>query len=168
MVIHRITRDKVQTRIVWKGEATTTMVIPITVGSFAELSCAKEMEDTIVQLAAQGVSDEEISQQLTDKGHRSPLRNHVLPSTVRTIRLKHRLLRKTSQSHPRRIPGYLTVPQVAQRLGIESHWIYDRIHKGCIEVVKDPETELYLFPDKHATIEMLNKLKNGQIHKLHF
>jgi DNA invertase Pin-like site-specific DNA recombinase/predicted DNA-binding transcriptional regulator AlpA len=168
VVIHRITRDKVQTRIVWKGEATTTMVIPITVGSFAELSCAKEMEDTIVQLAAQGVSDEEISQQLTDKGHRSPLRNHVLPSTVRTIRLKHRLLRKTSQSHPRRIPGYLTVPQVAQRLGIESHWIYDRIHKGCIEVVKDPETELYLFPDKHATIEMLNKLKNGQIHKLHF
>ena len=144
------------------------MDIPITVGSFAELSCAEEMESTIVELAEQGVSDEEIAQRLTDKGYRSPLRNHVLANTVKSIRLKHRLLRRPSQSHPRRIQGYLTVPQIAQILEIDRHWIYDRINNGSIQVVKDPQTQLYLFADEATTIEMFRKLKNGDITKVYF
>ncbi|BAY35528.1 hemolysin-type calcium-binding region (plasmid) [Tolypothrix tenuis PCC 7101] len=32
-----------------------------------------------------------------------------------------------SQSHPRHISVYLTVPQVAQSLELSPHWIYDRI-----------------------------------------
>ena len=168
VVIHRSARDIVQTRIIWKGGATTTMDIPITVGSFAELSCAEEMESTIVELAEQGVSDEEIAQRLTDKGYRSPLRNHVLANTVKSIRLKHRLLRRPSQSHPRRIQGYLTVPQIAQLLGIDRHWIYDRINNGSIQVVKDPQTQLYLFPNEPTTIKMFRKLKNGDITKVYF
>jgi len=38
----------------------------------------------------------------------------VLPSTVQTIRLKHGIFQVRSQSHPRRIAGYLTVPQIAK------------------------------------------------------
>ena len=46
-----------------------------------------------------------------------PQRPQVLPSTVKTMRLKHGLMQQRHQSHPRWIAGYLTVPQLAQRLG---------------------------------------------------
>ena len=168
VVIHRSVRDEITIRIVWKGKATTTIQIPISVSSFAELSSAKEMEEIILKLASQGISDEEIAKQLTDKGHRSPMRSYVLSSTVQNIRLKHRLLRNASQSHPRQIPGFLTLPQIAKQVGVSKHWIYDRINNGCIQIVKDHNTKLYLFPDKTATIDLFQKLKNGNIEKIEF
>ena len=88
---------------------------------------------------------------------------HLLPSTVKTIRLKHGIMQKRSQSHPRRITGYLTVPQIAKELDIPRHWIYDRIHKGDIHVTRDAKTGLYLFPDKPDTLEQFRKLKAGII-----
>ena len=85
---------------------------------------------------------------------------------MRIIRLRHRLLRKRSQSHPRHIPGYLTVSQVARATGLTPHWIYDRIHNGTIEVVRDPETNLYLFPDKPETSTLFKGLRAGKFQKL--
>ena len=168
VVIHRCQRDQVQTRIVWKGGATTTMQIPITVGSFAELSCAKQMEELILQLESQGLSDEQIAQQLTSQGYRSPMEKHVLPSTVKNIRLEHRLLKDPSQSHPRRIPGYLTIPHLARRIEVTRYWIYDRIRNGGIRICKDPHTKLYLFPDDVTTIELFRKLKSGEVENIQF
>ena len=169
VVVHRSTRDCLQTRIVWKGGDTTTLAIPIHVGSFAELSTASEMEKIILELSATGKPDEEIAQHLTTLGHRSPMRQWaVLPSTVKTIRLKHDIFQKRSQSHPRRIDGYLTVSQIAQRLDISKHWVYDRIHNGCIRITKDPETGLYLFPDEPATLEVFKALKDGKLYNLRF
>ena len=114
--------------------------LPVTVGSLARLSSAAEMEKEILELAQQGKTDEEIAALLTRQGYRSPKHATVLPSTVRILRLRHRLFRKRSQSHPRHIPGCLTVSQVARQLGITPHWIYDRIHNGTIEVARDPDT----------------------------
>jgi len=100
------------------------------------------MEQTILKLAAEGISDEEIAQQLTEGGHRSPIRQHVLSRTVKTIRLKHGIMIKRRQSHPRRIDGFLTVPQLAKELGITAHFICHQINKGTIEIVKDQATGL--------------------------
>jgi DNA invertase Pin-like site-specific DNA recombinase/predicted DNA-binding transcriptional regulator AlpA len=168
VVIHRSARDRVQTRIVWKGGDTTTIEIPIPVGSFVELSSACEMENMILDLSRTGKSDQQIAQQLTALGHRSPLRQTVLPSTVKTVRLKHGLFQKRSQSHPRHITDYLTVPQIAQALHLPKHWIYDRINKGCIQLAKDTKTGLYLFPDEPDTLEMFQKLKDGELYNLRF
>ena len=49
------------------------------------------------------------------------------------------------QSHPRRIPGFLTVPQLIETLNLERSWIYDRIHNGTIQVTLDAGRKLYLF-----------------------
>ncbi|MFC1719424.1 recombinase family protein, partial [Candidatus Poribacteria bacterium] len=91
IVIHRCERDTLQLRIVWRGGETTSQKIPIPVGSFAQLSGSEEMEQFIIDKSRQGQLDEEIAAQLTALGHRSPQRMTVLPSTVRTIRLKHRI-----------------------------------------------------------------------------
>jgi len=47
VVVHRCKRDTLQLRIVWQGGETTTQKIPIPVGSFAELSGSKEMEQKV-------------------------------------------------------------------------------------------------------------------------
>ena len=168
VVIRRLRRDIIHTRVVWKGGEVTTAEIPIPVGSLAELSRGKQMEAEILRLSAEGRSDDEIAKQLTRKGHRSPLRPVVLPSTVKTIRLRHRIFVDRHQSHPRHARDYFTVPQLAEKLGVTRYWIYDRINNGTIRVTKDKELKLYLFPDRPKTLERFRKLVVGKLHNLCF
>ncbi len=168
VVVHRIAADSVHARIVWRGGETTMTDIAVSVGSMTRLSFAADMEKAILQLARQGQRDEQIADYLTGQGYRSPQRSVVLPSTVKNIRLRHGLLVKRSQSHPRRIAGFLTLSQIAERLQISPHWIYDRIHNGTIRVSKDPEWQLYLFPDKPSTLTLFRKLRDGKVKNLRF
>lgn len=169
VVIHRQVPDRVQTRIVWQGGDITTLEIPVPVGSFEDLSTAADMEKIILDLSRQGKRDEEIAEHLTALGHRSPMQtDYVLPSTVQCVRLRHGIFLKRSQSHPRRVDGYLTISQITRQLDISPHWVYDRINNGCIQVVKDPETRLYLFPDEPATLEMFKDLRDGNLKNLRF
>ncbi len=166
--MHRLARDRVQARIVWKGGDTTTLSIPVPVGALKDLAGAQEMERLILERSAAGQLDEAIAEQLTAQGYRSPLGQVVLPSTVKIIRLKHGQFHKRSQSHPRRIEGALTISQIALALDMDPHWIYDRIHNGTIQVDKDPKTRLFLFPDEPATIEQFKHLRAGQFQHLRF
>lgn len=168
VVAHRCAPDTLQVRIVWRGGDTTTASVPVTVGALSRLSGAAEMEKKILKLAKEGQTDEAIAAELTQQGYRSPKHPSVLPSTVRILRLRHRVLRKRSQSHPRRLPGFLTVPQLARRLGLTKHWIYDRIHNGTIAIARDPDTQLYLFPDKPRTITQFKQLRAGKLQQLRF
>ena len=169
VVVHRLAPDLLRARLVWKGGQTTTCKIPITVGAVADLSRAEEMERLILELFKEGSSDEEIARRLTELGHRSPRSSdHVLPSTVMVIRYRHGLLRERSQSHPRKIPGQLTVPQVARKLEVGNPWVYDRIHNGRIRIAKDAATGLYLFPDEPGTIGQLRELKEGKVREVRF
>jgi hypothetical protein len=92
----------------------------------------------------------------------------VLSSTVRAVRLREKILRNRSQSHPRNIPGWLTVSQVADQLQLSRHWIYDRIHNGTIDISRDETTGLYLFPDTSETREHFRQLCAGEIQNLQF
>jgi DNA invertase Pin-like site-specific DNA recombinase len=172
IVIHRISRDIVNTRIIWKGGDTTTIQIPIKVRSFSELSSFDEMEKIIIMLSKANKNDKEIAEYLTKEGFRSPLQNFVLPSTVQIIRLKRRLFQNKAQSHPRKIQGFLTLPQLANIIGVTNCWIYDRINKGQINVIKvqtaSYKNKMYLFPDNDKTIKLFSDLKNGIIDNLDF
>lgn len=169
VVIHRTANDQVQTRIVWKGGETTTFQVRITVGSFSRLSSAAEMEKIIIDLSQQGQTDEQIAQYLTSLGCSSPKNpTAVLTSTVRIIRQKHRIHPRRKQAQPRRVPGHLTIPQIAQSLGSTTFWIYHRISTGQIVITKDPQTGLYLFPDQPETLEQFRQFKAGNIQKLCF
>jgi len=168
VIVQRPAPDTVQVRIVWKGGATTEHQAPVPVGSLADLPCAQDLERQVVDRFGAGESDEQMARELTALGYRSPMTTVVLPSTVRTIRLRHRLLRQRSQSHPRRVPGFLTVPQLAQAVRVSPHWLYDRIHNRSIEIERDAATGLYLFPDRPTTLRQVQKLKDGQLKKLRF
>ena len=168
VVVQRTAPDQARARIVWRGGETTSADIALTVGALARLSLAEEMEKEVVKLARQGHGDAEIAERLTQRGFRSPRHAAVLPSTVRGIRLRHRLMVTRSQSHPRRVQGFLTLPQIAEQLQISPHWIYDRINNGTIQVAKDPEWQLYLFPDRPSTLALFRKLREGKVKNLRF
>ena len=153
VVIQRVVHDQVQTRVVWRGGATTSDIVRITVGKFAWLSGSKEMTEIIESMTRDGHSDEAIADHLTELGHRSPRSDKVLESTVRSVRLSKNILRRQHQSHPRSKPGYLTIPTLAKKLGVSRTWIHDRIKLGTIKPQKDPELKCYLFPDTQQTIE---------------
>src|SRR5262249_25745566 len=159
VVLQRSAADRVQVCIVWKGGESTPLSVAVSVGAFSDLTDARRMEQLIVGQSRQGIADEQIAQQLSAQGYRSPMREEVLPSTVRTIRLKHRIFQKRSQSHPRRVEGYLTVPQIAQALNLTPHWIYDRIYNGSIQVTMHPERGTFLFPDTPSTLEQFEALR---------
>jgi hypothetical protein len=158
VVIHRVAPDRVHTRVIWRGGATTTAVVPVPIGSFASLSNAKELEQTIEQMSREGHSDQAIAKHLTTKGHRSPRADRVLCSTVREVRLRKGILRRTDQSHPHRVPGFLTIPQLAEKLGVSRWWIHDRIRHGTINAEKDPKGKCYLFPDTPEMLAEMNAI----------
>ena len=166
--VDRIAPDRVHCRVVWKGGETTDADVAVTVGSWSRLSKGREIEESILRLARQGKSDEEIARYLTERGHHSPRHTTVLCSSVRIVRLRHRLLRDRRQSHPRQIPGFLTVPQLAAKLGLERSRVYDRIHNGTIQVTLDTEWKLYLFPDNSDTLTRFRKLRAGKLNSLRF
>lgn len=158
VVIHRLAPDQVQTRVVWRGGATTSDVVRVTVGKFARLSGAAEMEATIKRMTTEGHSDAAIAEHLTAGGHRSPRADKVLESTVRLTRLRLGILRTAHQSHPRRVEGFLTISQLAKKLGVKRWWISDRIHNGTIKAKMDEEKKCYLFPDTPETLAKLKAL----------
>jgi DNA invertase Pin-like site-specific DNA recombinase len=166
VVIHRSAPDTVQARIVWRGGDTTTAALPVVVSSVARLSFGREMEQATLELAGQGQSDEAIAAELTHRGYRSPRETTVAPATVRGIRLKHRLLRPRPGSRPRQLAGRLTLPQMARKLGVPVHWLYQRIDRGTIVVTFDRQRKLYLFPDTAAALDQLKRLKAGEIERV--
>jgi len=168
VVLHRPSPEWVQARIVWRGGETTTLQISVPVGSLKDLAGAEAMERLVLERSAQGIADEVIASELTGQGYRSPMHPFVLPSTVRTLRLKHGQFQVRSQSHPRHVAGSLTLTQLATLLDITPHWIYDRINNGTIQITKDVTTHLYLFPDEPATLEGFRQLVKGAVKKLNF
>jgi len=155
VVIHREAHDRVRIRVVWRGGATTSDLVRVTVGKFARLSDAQEIEAIIESMAREGYSDRAIAEHLTAHGHRSPRADKMLSSTVRGVRLRKRLSLHKHQSHPRRVVGFLTIPQLAKKLGVSRWSINDRIRSGSIKANLDPKAKCYLFPD---TPEMLAEL----------
>src|SRR5215472_7932575 len=168
VVIQRARRDQIHTRIVWRGGETTTFEVPVAVRALTALPGAHEMAQQIRVLFAAGISDDEMARHLTQHGYRSPSRPAVLPSTVKGIRLKLGLMHNRSQSHPRRIAGYLTVPQLAKALGITVHWVYHQIQRGTVVIQHDAQTRLYLFPDCPETLKAFRQLRAGHLSALRY
>jgi hypothetical protein len=141
--------------------------VAIAVGALTALARGAEMEARVLGLARGGTEDAAVAALLTQEGFRSPRHgSQVLVNTVSAIRRRHGVLQ--APSHPRRLPGWLTVSQLAQQLGIPRRWIDQRIRSGAVVVGPHPPMKLHLFPDAAATVAGFRSLKAGKIDRLRF
>ena len=168
VIIQRIKRDLVSLKIVWIGGEITETKIAIHVGSFEDLSSSEKIKKIILEQIKLGVSDEDIASFLTQKGYKSPMADTFLTNTVKCWRINNKVYRARKYSFPRKIEGKLTIPQIAKRIDVKSHWVYHHINQGRILIKKDKETKLYLFPDNKKTIYDFKKFKSGSIKKLRY
>jgi hypothetical protein len=167
VVIQRVRRAQMHTRMVWRGGATTTVEVPVAGGARTALPGAPAMAQPMRVLCAEGTSDDEMARQWTQHGYRSPSRPAVLPSTGKGIRLKLGLMQNRSPAHPRQIAGSLTVPPRAAALGITPHWGYDQRKRGTVMLQRDAHTRLSLFPDCPETLAAFGPLRAGEVRARH-
>jgi hypothetical protein len=158
VVLHRVSSVLVSVRVVWRGGATSGDCIAVVAGRSTSLSSFPELQSAVEQMTVAGHSDQNIAKTLTAQGYHSPKGDTVLVSTVRTIRLSNGQLHQPDRSYPRNVAGYLSVSQMAKKLGVTPSWIHARIRNGTIQVEKDSQLHCYLFPDTTDQLAELERL----------
>ena len=166
VALHRKEGGQVHTRIVWRGGAISEADVLVPVKSVQAVSGFETMEARILDLEAQGKPDEEIASLLTQQGFRSPMGTTLLSSTVKAIRLRHARIHRFRGPRPRRVSGFLTLPQLARAIGVKPHWLYHMIRSGRIQTERDADTGLYLFPDRPSTLQKIRRLQSGAVRRV--
>jgi DNA invertase Pin-like site-specific DNA recombinase len=165
VIVDREQPERVFLKIVWNGGDYSEYHIAFPVGSLKSLSNADELQSKVLEMSAEGYSDQEIAEELTKQGFRSPHDpTQLTKGTVERIRRKHRSLHRYKAPRHRHFDGFLTVPQVAQRLGFHVDWLYHQIRAGNIVVEKDSETGMYLFQDSIEILDQIKKHYGNSVH----
>jgi recombinase-like zinc beta ribbon protein len=168
VILHRTAPERIGIRIVWRGGEVSEAQAEPRVHALHALSRGDEMQRRMLELARQGLTDAEVADTLTREGHRSPRCGHVLARTVQVFRQRRRVLRGASRTHPRHIPGWLTMAELARRLQVSRCWIERRIWNRTIVIARDAAAKRYLFPDTDETVAALRRLKSGEADRLDF
>lgn len=147
VVMRRCARDKAEVRIVWRGGATTKLLVTLPVNAVAALPRHQEMVERICTLTREGMHDDEIARILMQEGHHSPWEaDKVLPITVQRIRLKRRLKVQHRQTRWPAVADHLTVTQLATLLEIPTKWIYVQLKRGSILTIRESRQAAFSSP----------------------
>jgi DNA invertase Pin-like site-specific DNA recombinase len=168
VVLRRMAADRISIRIVWRGGEISALEIEVAVYTHRVLARGVEMEARLLALARQGVDDATIAAQLTREGYRSARCDHVSADTVRHVRHQHRVLRDWRRAHPRHVPGWLTMAELARRLRVSRDWLERRIRNGTIAIAHDAASGRLLFPDTDVTLAHFQELKAGLVDHLDY
>ncbi len=168
VVFTRSKPDQVDIRIVWKGGEVNEMSVPYKVSAYENSSHYTEIKELIRNAYKNNKTDQEIVILLTEKGLKQPLLKPITLGSVRSLRFRMDLLRPRGGRGSVQVKGYLTVPQVCDRLGVNSDWLSGKIKSGKVKVKKDPKRRVYLFPDTKNTEEQMKLLWENKLHSLNF
>ena len=153
VVLDRGEHDVALVRIVWRGGAVTNVEVKLKVNSVLKLTRGAEMRDRVLDLARNGLPDDEIASTLTGEGHRSPnCENMVLPITVGQIRRGAGIRVTKPRTRWPHETGLLSAQQLAVRLNIPVNWIYVQIRQKRLLIDRQP-TGAYLFQDTTAVLD---------------
>jgi DNA invertase Pin-like site-specific DNA recombinase len=160
VVLDRGERDIALVRVVWRGGAVTDLEVKMMVNGVANLTRGEEMRERLIDLARDGVPDDEVAAILTDEGHRSPTcPETVLPVTVRRIKVTEQRNRWVHDL------SMLSANELAAKLNIPVNWLYVQIRQKRLLIDRQP-TGAYLFPNAPPVMEAVEKLRNHAISHL--
>ena len=165
VILRRDVADKVSVRLVWLSGHYTDLEVQTPVGLQTSVSGYAAMVERVGALYAAGLDDAHIAAQLSSEGFHSAHRSDVAVDAVTTIRRAQRWLHPTGP-RPAVREGYLSVPALASRLGVERQWVYRRLRRGGIEpdvVLRDPRTGQYWIQDDPELIARLQAQVRHQL-----
>jgi hypothetical protein len=144
----------------------TDLEVKMKVNSIANLTRGMEMRDRLLDLARDGMPDDEIAAVLTREGHRSPnCAEKVLAITVQRIRLAAGIkvaAQRSRWSHDR---SWLSAPELAAKLNIPVNWLYVQIRQKRLLLDRQP-TGAYLFRDTRSVLDAVRSLRSHTIRHL--
>jgi DNA invertase Pin-like site-specific DNA recombinase len=166
VVLDRGEHDVALIRIVWHGGAVSNLEVKLKVNSVTKLARGTEMRNRVIDLARDGIPDDEIATALSNEGHRSPNCEHrVLPITVSQIRRGAGIKVTAARSRWFHGSDLLSVPELAGRLDIPVNWLYVQIRKKRLLIDQQP-SGAYLFEDTSTVIDAVRNLRNHTIASL--
>jgi DNA invertase Pin-like site-specific DNA recombinase len=166
VVLDRGEHDVALVRIVWRGGAVTNLEVKVKVNSVLKLTRGAEMRDRVLDLARNGLPDDEIAATLTGDGHRSPsCETMVLPITVGQIRRRAGIRVTEPRTRWSHEIALLSAPQLAAQLNIPVNWIYVQIRQKRLLIDRQP-TGAYLFQDTTAVLDAVRSLRKRTINHL--
>jgi DNA invertase Pin-like site-specific DNA recombinase len=164
VVLTKLEPGTVEIRIIWVSGHYSILHAHTSISRNEDIPGYERMIARIETLWRDGFNDAQIAAQLTSEGFRSAWSIEVNPLAVRDIRRKHGWTLWNSPGRTRRLyklDGYLTVPALAQRLGVSQNWVRRRIHNGQIDpqyVTRRRPYNTYLIQDVPQLMEHLQRL----------
>ncbi len=160
VVLERTAVDRVAVRVVWAGGDWSEFIADTGGHTLRELSGIVAIERLVAEMARAGASDAAITEELETRGHRLDHGRPVLLSTVRKLRLAQGIRYRPEMR--RRVAGALTLPEVAEAVGVSQAWLHHRIRTGRIRLTLDPHRRMYLFPNDPAVLDAVRQLADGR------
>ncbi len=143
-------------RVVWVSGAVSPLAISASVRQNDALPGYDRLATRVLELAADGVTDRCIAEQVTSEGFRSARLPRIPVDLVRRIR------RTSGGESPsvtyrnqERIDGRWTVTGLVRLLAVSREWVLVRIRKGAVPAVRHPVTGHYLIDDDPVVLERL-------------
>ena len=174
VILRRAEHSTIAVTIVWVSGHCSALCAQPPIYRLRDSADYAVMEERIHELWQEGLSDEAIASQLTSEGFRTARRKPVCTHTIESIRLEH-AWKRIDYHYSRSLPtaGYLTVSELAVRIGTNRTWILRHIRKQKIapsHVIRHPTyPRSYLIEDNTGLIEQLRqdlmprKYRNGGI-----
>jgi hypothetical protein len=149
--------DSVEVKIVWVSGAYSELVVHAPVRTAAHTTGYAQLVERVLELAAQGYPDPEISRQLTAEGFRSAHTTDRVPvSMVFEIRHAYGQLSRINRFRTQeKQDGNWTIWGLARMLGVHRNWLYRRIISGALPAQREPVHGYYLIPDDPTLLENL-------------
>jgi hypothetical protein len=160
VILIRPVLETIGVKIVWVSGHYSTISVASSIYLTRDVPGYQKMVARIKELWQQGYDDTRSASQLTAEGFRAARSTVVNPWTVRDIRLKHGWKLTQSPNRTRRLfatEGYVTISELATRLGVSRKRFYRHIDSGQIGVIRHPKYNVLLIRDDPRLIERLRQ-----------
>lgn len=161
VILKRVTPEKVEVKIIWISGHYSVAYAQQTVRRQQDITGYDEMVKQIHQLWQKGLNDKEIAGKLTAEGFHSARSPGISPRVVMKTRLARGwYITPERRYNVRALEGYITVRELAARLGVHKGLVYRFIRSGVIapQYILRQYQNTYMIQDEPMLIEQLKQL----------
>ena len=161
VILKRVTPEKVEVKIIWISGHYSVAYAQQTVRRQQDITGYDEMIKQIHQLWQKGLNDKEIAEKLTAEGFHSARSPGISPRVVMKTRLAHGwYITPERRDNVQALEGYITVRELAARLGVHKGLVYRFIRSGVIapQYILRQYQNTYMIQDEPMLIEQLKQL----------